>query len=790
MITVDEGSEVLSEQEVLDQVKEDLLALVKRDVDEDVDPEKTIQLFQVRKCHLYYQGKQYLTFQLNGDTLDFTSAVGTPIADKAEDQEEAYDYILNIVKGDGRKFVAVVGNRPPNVKGVADMPDDEESLTASRDADSVAQTLYAWWDIRRLHRYLVLQLWNSGTVFGHTCYNADGDRYGTKEEPVWEQQSQEISPAGLECPTCGTRSPAESTECQNCGNPLSGAEYREPEMADLPAQNGTKEYPNGRVELHLYTVLHVTVPFYSHDLEDVPWLRLEIEEHTGKLIEMFPELEEALLAGEDQNEATTSQAQGVSVRQSDSSPTGAEPKRRNLHTVSRYWLRPYMYNLIRDKKKRALLKQYYPQGIKITRVKDKAAEVRGEKLDEVWSYCTPEATDYIYGDPLGIDHVHIQDLINDLANIGVETLERVVPWMLADPQVVDFRALRERARRPAEVVPTIPGTGRVLHESIQNAPQATFSEQLMPFSAAAHETVREIAGVQKAIFGGEPDKETTAHEYEGRRNQAMMQLSTTWDSIRSFYGSVTTNGARLLAQYGPRIMQDAKDPQRIVELQNLTKKNWHFDVEESIPITAGQRADRLLYLLGQSSPIIPTLFGLMHPENAQMISDTLGMQGMYIPKSDDVEAIKDTIRKLLSEQPVRTPQMDGSTLTQPSIMPKWEEDSDLAIAVVKAWALSKAGRYAADNNPDGYINVIAYGEEHERRLIQMAAMAPMGPVGPAAGGPAGPGPGEPEGGPKMKPPTPGGAPGAPGARGNVGAPPPAGPETGQEKNLPNLPAAA
>lgn len=777
----------LTEQQVFELTKGDLLGLVKHDVDEDVDPEKTMQLFQVRKCHLYYQGKQYLTFQLQGDYLDFTSAVGTPIAGSAqydEEGDEAYDYIVNIVKGDGRKFVAVVGNRPPNVKSVADLPDDEKSLSNARDADSLAHTLFSWWDIRRLHRYLALQLWTSGTVFGHTCYVADKYKYGTIREPRWSMAPQEIEPAGLECPQCSQRSPEGTAVCPQCGMGLSPLDYREAVTAEVPVQDGFEEYDNGQVELHLYTVLHVTVPFYSRDLEDVPWLRLELEEHKAKLLELYPELEEKL-RGDDEGEATTSQSQAISVRQSDSSPTGSRPKRKNLVTYSRYWLRPYMFNLIRDKEKRELLKQFYPDGLMLVRVKDEVVHARNEKLDDVWAYCTSEASDYIYSDPLSVDHVHIQDLVNDLINIGVETLERAVPWMLADPTVVDFKQLQSRARRPAEVVPTVPGTGRSLHESIANAPQAKFSEQTMPFIGSVHETVREIAGVQKAIFGGEASRETTAREYEGRRNQAMMQLTSSWDSIRSFYGKAVTNGVRVLAQYGPRILQDADNPQRMIQLQNVLEKNWHFEVEESIPITPGQKADRLLYLFGQASPIIPTLFGLTHPENAQTINDLLGMEGLHVPGSNEVEAVKDTIRKLLVEQPVPETLPDGTTITHPSITPQWAEDSQLVVAVVKAWALTKAGRYQAESNPEGYMNVIAYGEAHERRLMQqmmppvpMGAPGAPGPGGPAPGGPgpAGPVPGAPPAGG----PVPGGpAPGAPGA-----PPPPAAPVNSPVENLP------
>lgn len=727
-----------SASEILQMMREDLLQLVKRDVDEDVDPEKSFQLLQVRKCHLYYDGKQYLTYERDGEFFDFTSS-GTPIAGNADDSQEAYDYILNIVKGDGRKFVAVVGNRPPNVKGTADYPDDEASVSNSSNANSIAKTLFSWWDIRTAHRYLVLQLWKSGTVFAYTPYVVNGYKYGTTKIPVWETVPQELSPEGWECPVCQNRSPVGSMVCQ-CGQPLGPQDYRDAEVVHVPQQTREKEYENGQVELQLYTVLHVTVPFYSQSLKDVPWLRLETEKHRAELLEIYPQLEEKLRDDQDRGEITASQAQAIHTRQADSSPTNTKSQRKSQVTYSRYWLKPLMYNLIKDKEHRRILRQKYPEGLRIVRVRDEIVEIRGERLEDVWAYCSPEATDYIYGDPLSLDHVEIQDIVNDLINIGVETLERAIPWMIADPLVVDFKQLKDRARRPGEVVPAIPGVGQNLRQAIQEAPVAEFSEQTMPFMTGVHESVREVAGVQKAVFGGDPVRETTAREYEGRRNQAMMQLTTTWDALRSFYGSVTTNAARQLARFGPQTIQDQSNPKKKIEVASLLERNWHYEVEETIPITPGQRADRLMFLLNSPNPMVAGLTGLTHPNNARIINDLLGMEGLYIPGADEIDAIKDTIRRLLAEEPVMTTGMDGMPVVRPSIMPKWEEDSTLATAVIKAWALTKAGLYAADNNPLGYNNVIAYGEEHERRL----APPPM---------PAGPGtaPAPPPGGPAPKP---------------------------------------
>jgi hypothetical protein len=61
----------------------------------------------------------------------------------------------------------------------------------------------------------------------------------------------------------------------------------------------------------------------------------------------------------------------------------------------------------------------------------------------------------------------------------------------------------------------------------------------------------------------------------------------------------------------------------------------------------------------------------------------------------------------------------------PSVEPKWEQDSELCVATAKAWCLTPAGRRAAETNPAGYQNVIAWGRAHEEKLnAEAMAMAP------------------------------------------------------------------
>ncbi len=99
------------------------------------------------------------------------------------------------------------------------------------------------------------------------------------------------------------------------------------------------------------------------------------------------------------------------------------------------------------------------------------------------------------------------------------------------------------------------------------------------------------------------------------------------------------------------------------------------------------------------------------------------MTGLKRPTAEAIEAAKDAIQRLLQEQPVEEPGPDGP-ISRPSIEPRWEEDSDLCIAVVKAWALTKSGAMQAEANPDGYMNVIAWGQAHEERLMAMQGPPP------------------------------------------------------------------
>lgn len=733
-------------------LKQQLSDLIRDNVCLDVDREKVYQYAEARKAELYYRGKQYLyPVFANGNVADWRSASGNLESRNGSAQGYENDYSLNIIRGDGNKFIAVLGQRGPNVKAEAALPDDEQSVGLSRTADTAAAYLRNQWSCEAVQRELALSIWKNGTTFAYTPYVANGDKYGIHEEPEIDFVDTDMGDG---------------------------------ETMPVPQVTGTTAYEKGCVELHLATIFEVTVPFYSKTLRDAPWLWYEYEEHRGKLLRAFPELRKKMGSnGEWSGDETGTSAAGRLSRDTASSPTGAYiAPRRNRWLYQRFWLRPEMYELLTSESVRTALETKFPDGVRVTMVQGEVVDLAHEVLDDVWAMCKPGVSEYMFADPVCADYMGIQDLVNDMYNLTIETMERSIPYSIVDPQLLDLQALSNRQGYPAEMIPAKPGVGARLSDGIFKAPVAEVDPQVIQFMNSTHETGRELVGILPAIFGG-GSGDQTAREAEIRRNQALQQLNTCWNEMRDFWSAVFTNGVRQLAKYS---LPDAKNLGGYVgeapDFSILADSQdwWSFTTEEAMPMTWGQKRDLAMFTL-QQGPEAWKIFGLEHPLNSSELADVLGWQGWKIPYSDARTKSLGVIKRLLEAQP--SPAPDGSTNLIPSIPPDEFEDNHLFVgSVVREWAQTDQAIRARDANPAGYANVIAWGKAHLQLSGQGSGAPPPG--GPPGGGsgpaPGGPGPSQGPGGPQVPitPSTPNGPSGAalpapPGSQ--IGPPPQSGP---------------
>jgi hypothetical protein len=735
MIALQETAAPPSDEELLAQLKAPLKKLVEEEINAEVDPEKLQIYWNCRRNWLLWRGIQYFAPVFNQQTgyTDFQAVNGL-----GDSGGNSYDYVQNIFRGFGRKFIAVLGQRSPNVKSVADDPDDEKSIRATRSADTCNGILNAWWNVDQRNSEITEKLWIFGPAYIYTPWNADGILYGWRTEPVMEPVPTPMGEAHYHCQQCGADSPAPTPQglCPQCGAPLNDASKVEPQSVDVPTPTRTEKYPNGRVECHIADSLRVTTPFYTRSLETCPWLKYEYEENKSVLLAAYPVLRKKGVSDMDGDGDSANGSTARLSRDTTISPLGVSLRRAPTRwTFTRIWLQPWMYESVgareeEDNEFRDLLRKNYPTGVRITKVQDEMVELKEEKLDELWSVVQPETGETINLDPIGQDMVPVQLLKNHTINIGAETIERGVPVTLADPRVIDFQQWNRKAALPAEVIPALPAVGDSLGDSMFSLPAAAFSQQMQPWIDGVVSENTAIVGIQPEIWGG-GDPAPTAREAEIRKNAALAQLGTTWMFIRKGWEKAKLNGVRQLAKYGPGIVREG---QLMVDLSELTEGGWHFEADEAIPATWGQMRDLVMFMM-EKPPAVLEAWGFNRPENISRNKALLGMNGYYTPGEDDAQKVQDTIQKLLKEkvtQPPPAPPAPGAPPApppdpKPSIEPDaFEDNAQLVVQLIQGWCQSKAGRKEKEQNLPGYQNVVAYGKAY----FALANPAPP-PIPPA-----------------------------------------------------------
>lgn len=685
MITLGAAPNPPSPEDLLAQLKAPLESLLREEIATDNDPEHVWQYRNARRNDLYYRGIQNIYLKMDGPAMVDYSSIGTPIPKRTTDGNSGYlDYVLNIIRGYGRKFTAVLGQRAPNVEAVPDDPSDEKSLKTTQMADIAASILRSQWDVDQRNLELAEGLYKSGTMFIFTDWVTNGLKYGYTQEPQMAMKTV-----------------------------LSGPPGQEQEM-QVPVVASIAQYENGAVEISTNNITRVQVPYHIRRLEDATYLKYEYEEDRGLLYRAYPILRSmgSFDEGDGDSTGSSSNALGSTVRDAAVSPTGnTTAKRIKRWNFKRIWMTPALFETVKEQGYRQLLQQYFRDGLKATYVQGQLVALDAQKLTDYWVACKPETSDGIYADPICTDLISVQDLKNDIGiNIPAETLQRG-SFTFADPRVIDVPEWDKKQWRPGEVIPAIASAGDDLSNAFYQTQPPLLSPQAQPWIEMVENDGRQSVGIVPAIFGASSDA-PTAHQAELEKNAALMQLGMTWLNMRNAWEQAYLNGVRLLSKYGIGSLKHSKKSSttdyqtQILDFAELQDSGYHFESEESIPKTWGQKHDTVLFLL-EKGPEVAALTGLSNAMNVPQLNDYIGLDNLYNPMRDQRNKMLKTIQQLLQGKPTQIPSPDGSVQAQPSIPPDPFDDPAMCAQVAAAWLIGDGGQAAKQDNPDGYANVIA-----------------------------------------------------------------------------------
>ena len=710
----------------------------------------------MRRNALYYEGKQYLSQVFSGGSLiDYQPISGTntmaPVAGNSNSQ--IYDYVLNVMKGDVWKFVAVLGSKSPNFQAQARDPKNDEQQQRRVTADRLGQYLRFHWDVDSKWRQLCLILAKFGTGFSYVRYTADDSRFGTTSLPQFQEIQTPMGDSVYQCPNCGTETPQQLALslgpmplCSACGMPQSDENLLHAPLIPSLQQTGTISYANGSVDLDITTSAAVTAPWWTGtDMKQLPWLLYSYKEDKGKLARAMPEqagmIRNAVAAPSD-----TSVMDGYTQDQIQM-PSGVPYITQvNISQVlyGRLFMHPDTYEYIPGDQSGNLREQLaaaYPKGAMASLVNNRLVRLEPRVLAAHWANCKAQPSDSIFSPAYFEEYIQGQDVINDLWNALIEAAERSVPITVAHPDLLDIDRLQRYSITPGEFLFTKPSAGMDLSRMIHRLQAASIDPAMINFIDVYITRLRENHGILPAIWGGAD--ENTARQTDVNRNQAMQMLNTTWNEIRSFTARTMENAAMEMAKHciDDTVHMAASaggtpESMHIPGLSQLLEGGWFYEADSSIPMTAGQRRDwymKMFELVSQNEEAMK-ISGLNHPENLKRFQEAAGQSDWYVPGVQERIRVLGIIQDLLKGEPM-PPQMVPDPQTgqmvpqdgppQPSIPydPTFF-DPALDMAVIGEWYLSDEGKEAEATNPPGFANVLAWSMQVKSAATPTPAAPP------------------------------------------------------------------
>lgn len=754
----------ISDQDVLTKFSQQLRTLITESIDLELEPERYYQVSKALRNDLYWQGKQYLALGFqpgdNSGTVTWYNTADFAGQSSISSSSASFRYVFNIVRGDGMKFTAVLGQRAPHVEGVADDTEAQTGDEKQRQANALFRYLKDRWQTDHLQKDVARHIWRTGPVFIYTAYVADGAKYGYSSVPKVEIQHMPIAPAGYPCDECGDVSEDSTSTCPSCGGHINPYNFKPAATVPVPVTVGQTEYPNGAVEIQLATILEVTWTASAKSIAECNQLCYEYDEFKGKLLSLY-----AVNSPTDSNRAERnrklieSEGEGIDLSAgkqmaSDAraillSQTNVRNPNRNLRRYSRYWIRPQYFELLKmSDAERQVFREKYPKGAKLTFISGHLIDITAECMDDVWAVIKTGTDEKILADPICNDIIPIQDIVNHHGNLCEETVLRAIPKVGLDPRVWDREALADNDPMPMEAIFARGGAdGGDLKNSMTVFPKAEVSPDLVQLWDRYREMSRELDGMLPAIFGGGETAQTW-REAAQRKNQALMQLGNAYDEMKAGWEKVFENGARQTARYSQAQINLPSDSieggMETVDFNDILQGGWHAEADEDVPMTHAEEVDRIMGLVTEA-PMIAEKQEILSDNNAQRMSQLFTLRGFHSRKVQELEKFREVLPELLASGPIPAPpplppQLDANGVPlppgpppqpQPTVPIDTFADDPLFMAqAVRDWLNSREGRKQAKTNPNGVANVRAYG---------MAYFA-SAPAAPPAGGPTGPPP--------------------------------------------------
>lgn len=716
--------QVLTNEEILAQYGKSLDEVIAAATDSQYEFERTIQINKARRNWQFVKGNQFLVPGLmqssgGGEIADYLLIDSAGAADEGG-ADIKFCHPINVLGGDLYKFMAVMGNTAPRVKGVPDDPQDADEIEQAKDADATIRDLWQKWHADQLARVMAFHQYTTGPTYWRTVWRTDRLKYGQSVEPKIEVQ-QVPQPDGTTAPA--------------------------------PVQTGVNTYENGDTELVPYTILEVSHPYMTKDLSQCAWFTCEVMRSKWDLLSAFKGTEQDPQTGQpkpgplekyrgseppdDDTQASSNSAQ--EARESVANPSGlGRAKRPDQWRFREHWFHPNLFEAITDSEARQVFQRQFADGMYLAKANSVKVRIDNRKVTDEWSVCKTGRGEKLIEDPICSDSIPLQRALNDLMNLWIETVLRAIPQTVIDTQLFDRNAMAKKEALPAEIIFTQMPVDGDISKRIAQIPPAHVSDQLAPLAMQLRTYQQDITGIRPELSGGGAPTQTY-REAKQRKDQALMQLSPQADEMSYCWERIAENGVRMRARYAsgttkvPR--KGSFGPETdVVDNAKLTETGWHAEADDNFPMSNADRFDKMWALLKEFPPEVQQQLSILDPMNLEETLQLLQIPGYESVAEDQKYKTLQDVQQLLAGSPIEAPPPPPGPPgqpppppgpPQPSIPMDQYDDHAFVSDFLRKWMVSRTGQKAKQQSPDGFANVQAFQAAHEQ-----AAQPPAPPPPP------------------------------------------------------------
>src|ERR1035437_3235195 len=592
----------------------------------------------------------------------------------SDSDQDYYDKPVNIFKAFLETIIAALSIQIPAVNCVPDDADNPLDISTAKAGDKISELIYKHNDVTFLWLHALYIHCTEGII---GCYNyskADKE-YGTYDKPKFKDE--EIY--AHVCPQCGARQPdelfsedelnefspddddvdiknalSEGPLCLECGAQLD-KDLQKTKLI-VPRLVGMTKEPKSRICLEVYGGLYIKIANYAKKQADTPYLHFSYETHYANALECHPSLRDKIPHGGWSNVGVNDPYEQYG--RLNTQYRGEFPE--ESVTVKNCWLRPAAFNVLAEEDYKRL-KKLFPDGVKFVMVNDIPADYENESLDDHWTLTVDPMSDFLNHDPLGELLTNIQDIVNDLISLTLQTIEHGIAQTWADPAVVNFNAQRQVEAMPGTITPTKPVSGsRDLSGAFHTSQTASLSPEVFNFYRIIQELGQFVSGALPSIFGGNQaaGSSRTASEYAMSKGMALQRLQTPWRMMTIWWKSI-------FGKVIPMYMKNMVEDERIVEKNDAGKfinvfirkaemdgkiGSIELEPDDKLPVSDEQQADIIMQLMTLNNQEITS--ALLDPENLPYIAKVIKIPEFHLPGEEDREKQYEEIDELVNAAPI------------------------------------------------------------------------------------------------------------------------------------------